>query len=100
MNTKNSLTELELKVELLGDLNAEIKELTERAEALKSEIKDDLSAAGLKELNTVHYKLSYTESNRRTVDYAKLIEDIKAPEDYVEKFARYTAVFTLKIARV
>lgn len=91
---------IESKIDELGALNEEIKALEKRAEALKAEIKDALSADGVASLAGSSYKATYSESNRRTVDYAKLIEDIKAPEDYVEKFARYSAVFTLKLTKV
>jgi hypothetical protein len=57
----------------LGALLAQIKDLTDQADAIKDGIKDSASAGGAKVVEGVLFKATYSETNRSSVDYKKVL---------------------------
>ena len=60
-------------VDTLGALLAQIKDLTDQADAIKDGIKDSASAGGAKVVEGAIFKATYSETNRSTVDYKKIL---------------------------
>jgi hypothetical protein len=63
--TKNS-------IDNLGELLAQIADLTKQADAIKDSIKDSASAGGDKVLEGDLFKATYIESNRTSIDWLNL----------------------------
>ena len=57
----------------LGQLLAQIADLTKRADAIKDAIKEDASAGGAKVVEGELFKATYVEANRSSVDWLNLI---------------------------
>ena len=60
-------------VDTLGQLLAQIADLTKRADAIKDAIKEDASAGGAKVVEGELFKATYVEANRSSVDWLNLI---------------------------
>ena len=60
-------------VDTLGSLLAQIKDLTDQADAIKDGIKDSASAGGAKVVEGAIFKATYSETNRSSVDYKKIL---------------------------
>ena len=80
----NAFTNIELsavainEVDVLGALLAQIDDLTKQANAIKDNIKDSASAGGDKVVTGALFKATYSESNRSTVDYKKVLAALTA----------------------
>jgi hypothetical protein len=79
----------------LGALLAQIKDLTDQAEAIKDAIKDSASAGGAKVIEGAIFKATYIESNRTVFDKDAFIKAFGA--DAYAKFTKTTAVFSVKV---
>jgi hypothetical protein len=79
----------------LGVLLAQIKDLTDQAEAIKDAIKDSASKGGAKVVEGTLFKATYSETNRTVFDKDAFIKAFGA-EAYA-KFTKTTAVFTVKV---
>jgi hypothetical protein len=79
-----------VSVDTLGELLAQIAELTKQADMIKDGIKDAASAGGAKVVEGTLFKATYIESNRSTVDYKSLVAEAtlskKHVVDYVNQF--------------
>jgi len=82
-------------VDTLGALLAQIKDLTDRADAIKDGIKDSASKGGAKVVEGALFKAIYSESNRSVFDKDAFIKEFGA--DAYAKFTKTTAVFTVKV---
>jgi len=90
------------QVDVLGNLLAQIADLTKQAEAIKDVIKE-AGADGLLEVNDKGvrfidgnlFRATYSDSNRSTFDSKKFIEDFGA--DVYAKYTKTSAVFTVKV---
>ena len=82
-------------VDTLGALLAQIKDLTDRADAIKDGIKDSASKGGAKVVEGALFKATYSESNRSVFDKDAFIKEFGA--DAYAKFTKTTAVFTVKV---
>ena len=82
-------------VDTLGALLAQIKDLTDRADAIKDSIKDSASKGGAKVVEGALFKATYSESNRSVFDKDAFIKEFGA--DAYAKFTKTTAVFTVKV---
>ena len=60
-------------VDTLGQLLAQIADLTKRADAIKDAIKEDASAGGDKVREGELFKATYIETNRSSVDWLNVI---------------------------
>ena len=84
-------------VDTLGQLLAQIAELTKRADAIKDGIKDDASLGGPKVVEGDLFKATYVEANRTSVDYKALFADLGITAEQVAKYSKTTAVFSVKV---
>ena len=84
-------------VDTLGALLAQIKDLTDRADAIKDAIKDSASAGGAKVVEGALFKATYSETNRSSVDYKALLAELGATAQQIANHTKTTAVFTVKV---
>jgi hypothetical protein len=84
-------------VDTLGALLAQIKDLTDRADAIKDGIKDSASAGGAKVVEGAIFKATYSETNRSSVDYKALLAELGATAQQIANHTKTTAVFTVKV---
>jgi len=82
-------------VDTLGALLAQIKDLTDRADAIKDGIKDSASAGGAKVVEGALFKATYIESNRSVFDKDAFIK-VHGAEAYAA-FTKVSAVFSVKV---
>jgi hypothetical protein len=68
------LNDIELtQVDTLGNLLAQIAELTKQADAIKDGIKDSASAGGDKVVEGNFFKATYIEANRSNIDWLGMV---------------------------
>jgi len=79
-------------VDTLGQLLAQIADLTKQADAIRDQIKD-----GGKTVEGVLFKATYVEANRKSVDTKKMYADLGITDDVVAKYTNTTAVFSVKV---
>ena len=84
-------------VDTLGQLLAQIAELTKQAEVIKDSIKDSASLGGAKVVEGNLFKATYMESNRSTVDYKAIMKEFKIPVEALAQYTKTTAVFSVKV---
>ena len=84
-------------VDTLGSLLAQIKDLTDRAEVIKDDIKESASAGGAKVVEGALFKATYSETNRSSVDYKALLVELGATAQQIASHTKTTAVFTVKV---
>jgi hypothetical protein len=80
------------QVDTLGNLLAQIAELTKQADKIKDEIKE-----GGQSVEGNLFKATYIEANRKVVDTKKMYADLGITEDTVAKYTSVTAVFSVKV---
>lgn len=85
------------QVDTLGQLLAQIAELTKQADAIKDQFKDAASAGGAKAIEGDLFKATYIESNRSTVDYKALCADLGITAEQIAQYSKTTAVFSVKV---
>ena len=84
-------------VDALGALLAQIKDLTDRADAIKDAIKNDASLTGDKTFEGDLFKATYVESNRSVVDSKALFAELGATPEQIARHTKVTAVFSVKV---
>lgn len=84
-------------VDNLGELLAQIADLTKQADAIKDAIKDNASAGGDKVVEGDLFKATYIESNRSTVDYKALCAALGITAEQVAAYTKTSAVFSVKV---
>jgi hypothetical protein len=84
-------------VDTLGNLLAQIAELTKQADAIKDSIKDAASAGGDKVVEGNLFKATYIESNRSVVDNKALFAELGATAEQIARHTKTTAVFSVKV---
>lgn len=82
-------------VDTLGNLLAQIAELTKQADKIKDDIKDSASKGGAKVVEGNLFKATYIESNRSVFDKDAFIKEFGA--DAYAKFTKTSAVFSVKV---
>jgi hypothetical protein len=85
------------QVDTLGNLLAQIADLTKQADAIKDNIKDTASAGGDKVVEGHLFKATYIESNRSVVDNKALLAELGATADQIARHTKTTAVFSVKV---
>jgi len=85
------------QVDTLGNLLAQIKDLTDQADGIKDGIKDAASLGGAKVVEGAIFKATYIESNRSVVDYKKMLKDLGISAEKVAEYTSTTAVFSVKV---
>ncbi len=84
-------------IDRLGLLLAEIDRLTKEADGIKDELKDVATLPnGSKEFIGNLFRALVIESDRKTTDYKKLIDDLGIASDVVAKYTNTSAVFSVK----
>jgi len=84
-------------VDTLGQLLAQIADLTKRADAIKDAIKEDASAGGAKVVEGDLFKATYVEANRSVVDWKGFVTVLGIPAALVAEYTKTTAVFSVKV---
>lgn len=84
-------------VDTLGNLLAQIAELTKQADAIKDAIKDTASAGGDKVVEGNLFKATYIESNRSVVDNKALLAELGVTAEQIARHTKTTAVFSVKV---
>jgi len=85
------------QVDVLGNLLAQIAELTKQADSIKDGIKDAASAGGDKVIEGNLFKATYIESNRSVVDNKALLAELGATAEQIARHTKTTAVFSVKV---
>jgi hypothetical protein len=85
------------QVDVLGNLLAQIAELTKQADSIKDGIKDAASAGGDKVVEGNLFKATYIESNRSVVDNKALLAELGATAEQIARHTKTTAVFSVKV---
>ena len=85
------------QVDTLGNLLAQIADLTKQADAIKDGIKDTASAGGDKVVEGNLFKATYIESNRSVVDNKALLAELGATAEQIARHTKTTAVFSVKV---
>ncbi len=85
------------QVDTLGQLLAQIADLTKQADAIKDTIKDNASAGGDKVVEGDLFKATYIESNRSVVDYKALCAALGNTAEQVDEYTKTAAVFSVKV---
>ncbi len=85
------------QVDNLGQLLAQIADLTKQADAIKDAIKDNASAGGAKAIEGELFKATYIETNRSTVDYKTLCADLGITAEQIATYTKTSAVFSVKV---
>ena len=92
------LNDIELtQVDTLGNLLAQIADLTKQADAIKDGIKDSASLGGDKVIEGNLFKATYIESNRSVVDNKALLAELGATAEQIARHTKTTAVFSVKV---
>lgn len=85
-------------VDELGMLQAQIADLTAKADAIKDAMKDIATRPGAgNKFEGAIFKATVVESNRNTVNYKKLIEDLGIDQTILADYTTTTAVFSVKV---
>lgn len=84
-------------IDTLGELLAQIADLTKQADAIKDAFKNDASAGGDKVVEGDLFKATYVEANRTVVDYKALVAELGITAEQVAKYSKTTAVFSVKV---
>jgi hypothetical protein len=84
-------------IDTLGQLLAQIADLTKQADAIKDGIKDEASMSGQKAFEGDLFKATYVETNRSTVDWKAIVKVLAIPADLIAQHTNTTAVFSVKV---
>jgi hypothetical protein len=79
-------------VDTLGQLLAQIADLTKQADAIKDQIKD-----GGKTVEGVLFKATYIEANRKVTDWKAIAKAYNIPDEVIIDNTTVTAVFSVKV---
>jgi len=84
-------------IDTLGQLLAQIADLTKQADAIKDGIKDEASMSGQKSFEGDLFRAAYIETNRSTVDWKAIAKALNIPADLIAQHTNTTAVFSVKV---
>jgi hypothetical protein len=85
------------RIDELGALLKQIKELTDKADAIKDDIKDYANLSGDRRFEGDVYEALYIESNVSTVNWKKIAEELKIPAEIIAKHTKTAARFSLNV---
>jgi len=86
-----------VSIDTLGQLLAQIADLTKQADLIKDSIKDQASLGGAKVVEGALFKATYIESNRSVVDYKTLCADLGITSEQLAQYTKSSAVFSVKV---
>lgn len=84
-------------IDELGSLLAQIKTLTDKASAIKSDLKEEASLSGQKKFEGDEYVATYVESNVSTVDWKAIAKALDIPADLIAKHTKTAARYTVNV---
>lgn len=84
-------------IDHLGNLLAQIKDLTAKADAIKKDIKEDASMSGQKKFEGDGYVATYVESNVSTVDWRAIAKELGIPAEMIAKHTKTAARYTVSV---
>lgn len=85
----------EHNIDELGNLLAQIKTLTSKADAIKKDIKEEASLSGQKKFEGDDYVVTYVESNVSTVDWKAIAKALNIPAELIAKHTKTAARYTV-----
>lgn len=86
------------EIDELGFLEEQIKNLQDQTKVIKDRIKEVSSMNGVKQLEGTLYCATYTEANRKVVDYKEILAEMNCPAELIAKHTSVTAVYSLKLS--
>jgi hypothetical protein len=84
-------------IDRLGQLLAQIADLTKEADAIKDGLKDEASLSGQKSFEGDLFKAAYIETNRSTVDWKAVAKAMNIPAELIAEHTKTAAVFSIKV---
>jgi hypothetical protein len=84
-------------IDTLGQLLAQIADLTKQADAIKDGIKDEASMSGQKSFEGDLFKAAYIETNRSTVDWKAIAKALNIPAELIAQHTSTAAVYSVKV---
>jgi phosphoketolase len=94
-NEINAITAAQ--VDELGALLKQIKDLTDKAEKIKDNIKDFGNKSGDRKFAGDAFEALYIESNVSTVNWKKIAADLKIPAEVIAANTSTAARFSVKV---
>lgn len=85
----------EHNIDELGNLLAQIKTLTSKADAIKKDIKEEASLSGQKKFEGDDYVVTYVESNVSTVDWKAIAKALNIPAELIAQHTKTSARYTV-----
>lgn len=85
-------------IDRLGQLLAQIADLTKEADAIKDGLKDEASLSGQKSFEGDLFKATYVETNRSTVDWKAIAKVLGIPAELIAEHTKTAAVFSIKVS--
>ena len=82
-------------IDELGNLLAQIKTLTAKADAIKKDIKEEASLSGQKKFEGDDYVVTYVESNVSTVDWKAIAKALNIPAELIAQHTKTSARYTV-----
>lgn len=86
-------------IDTLGAILAHIADLTAEAEIIKAALKEAATASSdaMNVFTGENFKATVVQADRTNVAYAKIVKDLKVPDDVIANYATISAVFTVKV---
>ena len=85
-------------IDELGMLQAQIADLTAKADMIKDAMKEIATRPGAGNVfEGAIFKATVVEQNRNTVNYKKLLADLGVDEATIAKYTSTSAVFSVKV---
>ena len=82
-------------IDELGNLLAQIKTLTSKADAIKKDIKEEASLSGQKKFEGDDYVVTYVESNVSTIDWKAVAKALNIPAELIAQHTKTSARYTV-----
>ena len=82
-------------IDELGNLLAQIKAVTSKADAIKKDIKEEASLSGQKKFEGDDYVVTYVESNVSTVDWKAIAKALNIPAELIAQHTKTSARYTV-----
>jgi hypothetical protein len=87
------------RIDELGALLKQIKELTDKAEKIKNDIKDFGNRTGERRFSGNVHSILFTEYNTSTVAWKALAEELQIPADLIAKHTTTGARFKVELSK-
>ena len=85
-------------IDRLGQLLAQIADLTKEADAIKDGLKNEASLSGQRSFEGDLFKATYVETNRSTVDWKAIAKVLGIPAELIAEHTKTAAVFSIKVS--